>query len=49
MTPPATRRYPGSSSTASSHGVIVNQPGFAAAFKCTNGAPMNPGKQCGVW
>ena len=31
------------------NGVIVNQPGFGAAFKCTAGAPMNPGKQCSVW
>jgi predicted metalloendopeptidase len=31
------------------NGVIVNQPGFAAAFKCTAGAPMSPGKSCNVW
>jgi predicted metalloendopeptidase len=31
------------------NGVIVNQPGFGTAFKCTAGAPMNPGKPCGVW
>ena len=24
------------------NGVIVNQPGFAAAFSCKAGAPMNP-------
>jgi predicted metalloendopeptidase len=30
-------------------GVIVNQPGFAPAFKCAAGTPMNPGKQCNVW
>jgi predicted metalloendopeptidase len=30
-------------------GVIVNQPGFAAAFQCKAGTPMNPGKTCGVW
>jgi predicted metalloendopeptidase len=31
------------------NGVIVNQPGFAAAFRCAPGAPMNPGKVCSVW
>lgn len=31
------------------NGVIVNQPGFGPAFKCTAGAPMSPGKFCGVW
>jgi predicted metalloendopeptidase len=31
------------------NGVIVNQPGFGPAFKCTAGAPMSPGKQCSVW
>ncbi len=31
------------------NGVIVNQPGFATAFSCKTGAPMNPGKQCSVW
>ena len=31
------------------NGVIVNQPGFGPAFKCTAGTPMNPGKTCGVW
>jgi predicted metalloendopeptidase len=31
------------------NGVIVNQPGFGAAFKCAAGTTMNPGKQCGVW
>jgi putative endopeptidase len=31
------------------NGVIVNQPGFGAAFKCAAGTPMNPGKQCSVW
>ena len=30
-------------------GVIVNQPGFGAAFQCAQGTPMNPGKTCGVW
>jgi predicted metalloendopeptidase len=30
-------------------GVIVNQPGFAPAFKCAEHTPMNPGKQCSVW
>jgi putative endopeptidase len=33
------------------NGVIVNQPGFAPAFSCRAGTPMNPGptKQCSVW
>ncbi len=31
------------------NGVIVNQPGFATAFQCKTGTPMNPGKSCGVW
>jgi predicted metalloendopeptidase len=31
------------------NGVIVNQPGFGAAFKCKAGAAMNPGKTCSVW
>ena len=31
------------------NGVIVNQPGFGAAFRCKAGTPMNPGKTCGVW
>jgi predicted metalloendopeptidase len=31
------------------NGVIVNQPGFGPAFKCSAGAAMNPGKTCGVW
>jgi len=31
------------------NGVIVNQPGFGAAFSCKAGTPMNPGKTCGVW
>lgn len=31
------------------NGVIVNQPGFATAFACKTGTPMNPGKSCGVW
>ena len=31
------------------NGVIVNQPGFGAAFKCAAGTPMNPGKTCAVW
>jgi predicted metalloendopeptidase len=31
------------------NGVIVNQPGFGAAFQCAAGTPMNPGKQCSVW
>jgi predicted metalloendopeptidase len=31
------------------NGVIVNQPGFGAAFRCAAGTAMNPGKQCAVW
>jgi len=31
------------------NGVISNQSGFAAAFKCPAGAAMVPAKQCGVW
>jgi predicted metalloendopeptidase len=31
------------------NGVIVDQPGFAEAFKCQKGTPMNPGKTCAVW
>ena len=31
------------------NGVVVNQPGFATAFGCKTGTPMNPGKACGVW
>ena len=31
------------------NGVIVNQPGFAAAFKCKAGAAMAPAKNCSVW
>ena len=31
------------------NGVIVNQPGFASAFKCSLKTPMNPGKPCSVW
>ncbi len=31
------------------NGVVVNQPGFAAAFGCKANTPMNPGKQCSVW
>jgi len=30
-------------------GVIVNQPGFAAAFSCKKGAPMVPADSCRVW
>ncbi len=30
-------------------GAIVNQPGFAAAFSCKQGAPMVPVKSCRVW
>ncbi len=31
------------------NGVVVNQPGFQAAFSCKRGAPMNPAKPCAVW
>ncbi len=31
------------------NGVIVNQPGFAAAFNCKAGSPMAPAKNCSVW
>ncbi len=31
------------------NGVIVDQPGFAEAYKCAKGTPMNPGKTCSVW
>jgi predicted metalloendopeptidase len=31
------------------NGVIVDQPGFAEAFHCAAGTPMNPGKTCSVW
>ena len=30
-------------------GVIVNQPGFAAAFGCKKGTPMAPANSCRVW
>ena len=31
------------------NGVIVNQPGFAAAFGCKKGSPMVPADDCRVW
>ena len=31
------------------NGVVVDQPGFAPAFSCKAGTPMNPGKSCSVW
>jgi putative endopeptidase len=31
------------------NGVVVDQPGFAEAFGCAKGTPMNPGKSCSVW
>jgi endothelin-converting enzyme/putative endopeptidase len=31
------------------NGVIVNQPGFAAAFSCKKGTPMVPVNSCRVW
>jgi endothelin-converting enzyme/putative endopeptidase len=30
-------------------GVIVNQPGFAAAFGCKKPTPMVPANSCRVW
>ncbi|HWG17209.1 MAG TPA: M13 family metallopeptidase, partial [Acidobacteriaceae bacterium] len=30
-------------------GVVVNQPGFAAAFGCKAGTPMVPANSCRVW
>ncbi len=30
-------------------GPLVNQPGFAGAFSCKQGAPMVPAKSCRVW
>ena len=31
------------------NGVVVNQPGFAPAFGCKQGAPMAPVKSCRIW
>jgi predicted metalloendopeptidase len=31
------------------NGVIVDQPGFAKAYHCAVGTPMNPGKSCSAW
>ena len=31
------------------NGVVVNQPGFAAAFSCAPKTSMNPGTACAVW
>jgi len=31
------------------NGVIVDQPGFGAAYSCAIGSPMNPGNACEVW
>jgi predicted metalloendopeptidase len=31
------------------NGVVVDQPGFADAYKCAKNAPMNPEKKCAVW
>jgi predicted metalloendopeptidase len=31
------------------NGAIVNQPGFAPAFGCKAGQPMDPAKNCRVW
>jgi predicted metalloendopeptidase len=31
------------------NGVVVDQPGFAAAYGCAVGTPMNPGHACEIW
>jgi len=31
------------------NGVVVNQAGFAAAYGCKPGTPMNPKQRCSVW
>jgi putative endopeptidase len=31
------------------NGVVIDQPGFAAAFQCPAETPMNPGDACTVW
>ncbi|VIO94276.1 Uncharacterized protein BM_BM7419 [Brugia malayi] len=31
------------------NGVVVNQPGFAEAFKCPPNSPMNPISKCSLW
>jgi len=31
------------------NGVVVDQPGFAEAYKCPLGTPMRPEKSCAVW
>jgi putative endopeptidase len=43
------RSNPHSPPTWRVNGVIVNQPGFGAAFQCAAGKPMTPAKQCSVW
>jgi len=40
---------PHSPDTFRVNGVIVNQPGFAAAFGCKKPAPMVPANSCRVW
>lgn len=30
-------------------GTMVNNPGFAAAFNCPAGTPMNPANRCSIW
>jgi putative endopeptidase len=40
---------PHSPSHFRTNGVIVNQPGFAPAFGCKQGAPMVPADACRVW
>uniref|UniRef100_A0A0R3RN73 Peptidase_M13 domain-containing protein n=1 Tax=Elaeophora elaphi TaxID=1147741 RepID=A0A0R3RN73_9BILA len=31
------------------NGVVVNQPGFAEAFKCPPKSAMNPVSKCSLW
>jgi predicted metalloendopeptidase len=31
------------------NGVVVDEPGFAAAFSCPVGSPMRPARSCSVW
>jgi predicted metalloendopeptidase len=49
MTEQVARSNPHSPPKWRVNGVIVNQPGFGAAFQCATGTPMNPAKHCSVW